>query len=151
MTHARTAGIIVATVFIATSAVARSASSAPTPAKRVYVNCLTFRPRFNDLIFEPRQHPRECEIQGEPEDMAHLAMLTGAEWSNWGTPEAVASGRVLNRPSDGPPPSYPVRVRLFRIRRGCHARFFYTRAFVRVAGFPGGTLVITPRCRGTVF
>jgi hypothetical protein len=140
-----------ATVFIATSAVARSASSSPVPAKRVYLNCLTFRPRFNDLIFEPRQHPRECQIQGEPEDMAHLVMLTRAEWSNWGTAEAMASGRALNRPSDGPPPSDAVRVRLFRIRRGCRARLFYTRAFVKVAGSRGGTLIITARCRGSVF
>jgi hypothetical protein len=140
-----------ATAFIAASAAARSASSSPVPAKRVYLNCLTFRPRFNDLIFEPRQDPRECQIQGEPEDMAHLVMLTGAQWSNWGTADAMARGRALNRPSDGPPPSYPVSVRLFRIRRGCRARLFYTRAFVQVAGYQGSTLIVTARCRGSVF
>jgi esterase FrsA len=81
-----------------------------------------------------------------PEDEADLVQLTQAHWSHWRTASAVTKVQALNNhPGMGSPLSFPVRVRLFRIRRGCHGRFYYTRAQITSNSRPG-ILRVTPTC-----
>jgi len=97
----------------------------------VYVNCLPGGGGISPAPFQAAQHPRNCDLQGEPEVLALLVVLRGAHWSHWGASATVASGREMNKhPGQGGPSSTPVRVRLYRIQRGCHGARFYTRAAV---------------------
>jgi hypothetical protein len=121
--------------------------AAAASRERVYINCYPTSSRVAFPAFQPREHPARCNIQGEPEDEAHLVTLTQAHWSQWGTPSAVTQAQALNNhPGMGGPPSFPVHMRLFRIRRGCHGRLYYTRA--QITSSPGtGALRITSSCK----
>jgi hypothetical protein len=113
----------------------------------VYVNCYPPSSSIAFPAFHAQQHPTSCDIQGEPEDEADLLQLTQARWSGWGTAAAEAQGQALNnQPGMGGPASYPVTVRLSRIRSGCHGRRFYTRARVTTS-YGTGTLRLTPTCK----
>jgi hypothetical protein len=120
----------------------------PLP-KAVYINCRPSPGSRAFSTFVPRQHPRSCDIWGEPEDLADLLPLRQAHWSNWGSASTVATGRVLNtHPGMGGPKSLATRVRLFRVRPGCHGRLYYTRAQVTVSNFAtvAPPLHVTPTC-----
>ncbi len=113
----------------------------------VYVNCYPPSSSIAFPAFYAQQHPTSCDIQGEPEDEADLLQLTQARWSGWGTTSAKAQGQALNNhPGMGGPTSYPVSVRLSRIRSGCHGRRFYTRARVTTS-YGTGTLRLTSTCK----
>jgi hypothetical protein len=126
------------------SAVAVSGASALRP---VYINCYPVSSSVAFPAFLPRQHPSLCHIYGEPENEAHHLGLARAHWSHWGTSSATASGRALNNhPGMGGPASVPVQVRLYRIRRGCNGRLYYTRVEIK-RGSSTGTLRVTAGCK----
>lgn len=121
--------------------------AAASPTRRVYVNCYPPSSSMAFPAFQALQHPERCNIQGEPEDEAHLLQLTQAHWSGWGTASSLTQAQALsNNPGMGGPPSFPVHVRLFRVRPGCHGRLFYTRAQV-ASSFGAGTLRLAPTCK----
>lgn len=137
-----TAPIALAALLFATLALASS-------ARHVFINCYPTASSVPNPALLPRQHPRSCDIQGEPEDQANLLALRAARWSHWGSASTGATGRALdNHPGMGGPASVPVGVRLYRIRRGCRGHMYYTRVAVtpRKPGARTGTLLITPDC-----
>jgi hypothetical protein len=143
----RTRGFAAMAAVTAILALGTAAPAVASTARRVYVNCYPSSTSVAFPAFQALQHPERCNIQGEPEDEAHLLQLTQAHWSGWGTASSLTQGQALsNNPGMGGPPSFPVHVRLFRIRVGCHGRRFYTRAQV-ASSFGTGTLRLTPTCK----
>jgi hypothetical protein len=140
-------GRLAIVILIALVALVVAKSGAADSTVAVFVNC---GPRVDtSSAVVARQHPRKCNIWGEPPNIANLRLLRRMRWSAWGTASAVASGRLLNaQPGMGGPTSYPVRVRLFRIRRGCDGRLYYTRAQAAVPGYRSAPpLHVTPTCK----
>jgi len=131
----------------ATTTLGAASLAVAAPTKHVYVNCYPTSSQVAFPAFQAQQHPERCDIQGEPEDEADLVQLAQAHWSGWGTASSVTQGQALNNhPGMGGPPSFPVRVRLFRVRRGCHGRLYYTRAEI-TSSSGTGTLRLTPTCK----
>lgn len=141
-------GKLAIVVLAALVALVMADSGSTRPTRAVFINCGP-RVALASSAIVARQHPRKCDIWGEPPNVANLRLLRRARWSGWGTDSAVANGRLLNtQPGMGGPASYPARVRLFRIRRGCDGRRYYTRVQVAVPGHPSAPpLHVTPTCK----
>jgi hypothetical protein len=118
------AGLIIAALLVYGSFTAGDARASAGP---VYVNCQDASGHLHAV-----QHPRNCNLQAIPPDLAHLVQLIDATWSGWGKGQASAEGRI--RANHGEYVEGKVQfaaesaeIRLFRIRRGCRSHLFYTR------------------------
>jgi hypothetical protein len=114
----------------------------------VLINCLPGGGGLSSAPFQAKGAPRNCDIQGQPENLGTLIPLRDAHWSSWGGSLAEAVGRQLNKhPGQGGPSSYPVHIRLYRIRPGCHGHLYYTRAAYGITSYGPDILRISPSCK----
>lgn len=101
-------------------------SQAEATVRRVYVNCQTGT--GSRIHFVRKQHPAYCNMWGYPGDLESVVELRRGHWQGWGASTAVVHGREANTHEGmGGPATFPFAGRLYRVRRGCHARLYYTR------------------------
>lgn len=113
---------------------------------KVFVNCEDLRSQTLPVPWVASERPRTCNLLGIPADEADFTILRRAKWSNWGQAKATAAGRSLNtHPGMGAPASVAVNIVLSRVRIGCGARRYYTRARITTR-YGSGSLRLPSGC-----
>ncbi len=131
--------VLLLALYVVPTAQGRSAGS------RVFVNCLTYFAKTRTVGFVARVRPRRCDVQGEPEYNANLLPAGEMRWSGWGRSTTLGRGVVVPTKGGG---RIGLRMRLYRIRRGCQGRRYYTRATASTK-HGTGTMRLTPGCKRT--